>query len=374
MAAETKYLETLVVRTFHKSKGKKRNQSYLADREWGDLNKGHKGNWSYVEAVWTTHRERAASHIHVHIHEGKKGGKGEDYAKGCANSHKYRYITVSSKDSNKKINEVRLVDQKLDGWQHTRNLNAERGGRDLYIAYRWKGVITKRLAEHSGVKFLIPNDAKLVCAWYGHRRKSASRYDVLNILKPGMEVQAKNKLFGDPCVGVGKVLYIEYVKTGPVKPKISCTNVEFKEVKWRTVFTIPAKTELTETIQTGLKNAKSTENKQETETSKSVTWSASAKLGGEFGWFKAEGEFGLDKNDAYRKLSTRLNSFTKELTGSKITGVTYKEMDVDTEIIQAVIVGWCKEEETEYALKTKFTRRVDSSEDWPALPKLTKLM
>jgi len=179
-----RYLEKLVVHAFPDSHGQKKNSSYLADGKYGDLNKGMKGHWTYIQPVWTTHRKDAASYVHVHI-GGKQSGKGQDYAKGCRCSHEYRYITVSKK-SNKKIEQVKLVEKQIPGWQHTRDLNEGRGGRYLYIAYRFAPDEVKKVQD-------LKMSLKLLFANTGGKQKGEYKKEVTvnRGFKAGFEISTE---------------------------------------------------------------------------------------------------------------------------------------------------------------------------------------
>lgn len=366
----TRYLKNLIVRT---GDTEVTDPALLADGKFGDLNKGQRGCWSYLEPIWTTDRNAAVSHIQVYI-GGKKSGKGQDYAKGCSSGHGYRYVTVSKEFGTdcKKITDVVLVENKLLGWQHTSNLNEKRGGRNLYIAYRWAPDQKTLERGYPGAGTLKPNGK-----YHGNPNHGTNDFYVyprnIKLPYPRWDTHKSVNEFCTNCVYVkspwGGIQC--FICLGHAKP----TNViEFTGVKWHTVRSINANTKVKHKLQFGLKTEEKTENKQETETGREVTWNASAQLGFDFGWFAPSFGGGIKKKDTKKNFDSRLNSFTKELNRSKVEVKTYLPMDMDTVIIQAVIVGWSEAKDRECALTTKFTRRVDAAKDWPAVPELSKLM
>lgn len=126
-----RYLQNLIVHASHSSID---NDSFLGcGHSFGDLNQGMKGCYTYVQPIWTTDRNAAASMIHVHI-GGERGDVGTDFAAGAGGA--YRYIFVSHA-SNRKIKCVQLVEKHVAGWEHTCDLNAGRGGRYIYIAFQY---------------------------------------------------------------------------------------------------------------------------------------------------------------------------------------------------------------------------------------------
>jgi len=360
--AATRYLEKLVVHTFPSGSGKQRDSSYLADGEFGDLNKGWDGtSWAYVEPIWTTRPEDAASYVDVLI-GGKKSGKGKDYAYQCK-GHKYRYITVR-KEPNRKIIDVRLVDKRLAGYQNSRDINENRGGRSLFIAYRWAP--DENLKEGFGT--LSGNNYHGDPARGNRFWVFAPKYE---LDEPEWDTYLQANEFCTNCKYIGTT---KGVRGHKVYQCLGHNNIDLKNIRWRTVCGIPSNTEKEITIQVGFKTEKRTEQKRETETTRNITWNVSSKVGASIGWFSAEVSAGFEKSDGLRKLSTRLESFSEELTKTIGLKTTYKEVDKNTTVIQAVIVGWCKKENKEYLLGTHHVLRVDALEDRPALPALSQLL
>jgi hypothetical protein len=161
--------------------------------------------------------------------------------------------------------------------------------------------------------------------------------------------------------------------------KILCSPfVGLKEVRWVPICSIVHNQVHREEIKLGFSTTNKTEVKGETETSRNVTWNTSAEAGLKFGFFNASAKGGRVKSDDVRNFSSRLNSFSNELSGMTMTEITYQPIDRDTTILQLVIVGWCKREKKEYLLKTKHVTRVNSDylykEDPIRLPLLSNIM